>query len=282
MTATFPTPTPPRRSLLARLRLATWRGRFAWLLAVLLLTLLTCWLLARMTPPWYRPLDPDNANVEATALHAQSLFTELHNATNRIMQGPQRWSITQDEVNSLLAVKTAPPFDANGTRGTLDPAHYPLTDPSVVFEKGAVTLCARYTRLPGIDAQGGVASITFSVGTVPGPDGSVMGLVRLTGVYAGRLPLPKSIVLDRLNANAAAINAIIRQIAQVDLGNRELKDADPLIEQMVRGAIDGQPFSMEYRSKGRSLAVQDLRVEDGKFTILFGPLPSTSTTSPKP
>ena len=273
MTTTYPTPLPPRRSLFAALHLATWRGRFAWLAALLMLALITCWLLARMTPSWYRPLDPDDHNVDATANHAQSLLAELHNQVERIMSGPQRWSITQDEVNSLLAVKTAPPFDDTGKRGTLDPARYPLTDPYVVFSKDTVTFCARYTKLPGGDAQGGVASVTFSVSTVPGPDGSVLGLVRLSSVHAGYLPLPKSILQDRLNANASAINALIRQMAQVDLGEREMKDADPVIQQMVHGAIDGRPFPMEYRSNGRSLAVRELNVEDGKLSVLLVPLP---------
>jgi hypothetical protein len=274
MTTTCPT---SRRSLFARLHLTTWRGRFAWFLTLLALALFTCWLLARITPAWYRPLDPDDHNVDAAANRAQSLLAELHNAVDRIMSGPQRWAITQDEVNSLLAVKTAPPFDATGKRGTLDPSRYPLTDPYVVFSKDAVTLCARYAKLPGGDAQGGVASITFSVGTVPGEDGSVMGLVKLSGVSAGHLPLPKSALQDRLNANSSGISVLIRQLAQIDLGEREMKDLDPVIQQMVRGAIDGRPFAMEYRSKGRSLAVKELKVEPGRLSVLLVPLPPAAS-----
>src|ERR1700690_1893460 len=74
MTTRPPSPTPPRKSLLRRLRLATWRQRFEWLLGALFVAVLACWLLSRMTPPWYAPLDPTDDNVIGTAGQAQTLL----------------------------------------------------------------------------------------------------------------------------------------------------------------------------------------------------------------
>jgi len=285
MTPPIP-PTPPATpatgpSVWARFHLATWRGRFAWFFALVLLAFFTCWVLVRMTPSWYRPLDPDDPGVVQTAGRAQTLVTfELHNAAERVMMGPQRWTITQDELNSFLAVNTTPPFDETGKRGTLDPVKYPLTDPYIVFKKGSVMLCARFTKVPGQSPQGGVVSVTFSVGTVTGPDGSLMGLVKLTDVHAGRMPLPRSIVQERLSANVGGINAIVRQVAQIDLGKRDMKDADPLLEQMVRCAIEGQPFPMRYRSNGKDFTVQELNVDDGVFSVVLASMPATTRPPP--
>src|SRR4051812_39522068 len=52
-----------RRSFLARMGLGTWRGRILWVVGLLLVTVVTCWVLARTTPSWYRTLDPDDKNV---------------------------------------------------------------------------------------------------------------------------------------------------------------------------------------------------------------------------
>src|SRR6185295_18861184 len=109
---------PPRRSTWDRLHLSTWRGRFAWLFGLVLLALFICWVLVRTTPSWYRPLDPDDPGVVNTASRAQSLMIDLTSSHN----GPITWSITQDELNSLLSVITAPPFDAQGQRTAIDPA----------------------------------------------------------------------------------------------------------------------------------------------------------------
>jgi len=55
-----------------------------------------CWMLARMTPSWYMPLDPADDNVMRLAGRAQNLlYFELRNAAERVPLGAQRWTITQ-------------------------------------------------------------------------------------------------------------------------------------------------------------------------------------------
>ena len=119
-------PTPQPRSLLGRLRLASWRGRFEWLLSVLFVAVLVCWLLARMTPSWYLPLDPTLNSVMDTAQEAQRvLLFESRNTVERVPLGEQRWTITQDEINSLLAMSTAAAQPAGTGVGAADPAQAP-------------------------------------------------------------------------------------------------------------------------------------------------------------
>ena len=48
---------------------------------------------------------------------------------------------------------------------------------------------------------------------------------------------------------------------------------------MVQGSIDAQPFAMEFHSKGKSLAVKELNVEDGRISVLLVPLPPSAATA---
>jgi hypothetical protein len=258
--------TSVRRSLPAHLGLASWRGRGAWLAGLVVLALLICWLLARMTPAWYVALDPADDGVQRTAGEAQNrLIVDLHNATERLPLGEQRWSITQDEVNALLAVKA-------------DLQRSPISDPYVVFSRGQVTLCARLRQLPGDDPAGGVGSLTFAVGTVNDANrGEAMGLVKLTQVWAGKLPLPRSLIEGRLRAQVPEIMEAARQAVEMQFGARAAEKARPIIEQIVRSAGTGQHFPLRYPWDTREFVIRELRVDDGAFTIVLAPVKPAAT-----
>ena len=195
-------PAPPIPAGLKKhlpLRPRTWRGWLLAAFAVVSLILLATWILSRTTPPWYRPLPPDEDWVIDNYDHAQKTMLDLHNVTERVPLGEQTWSITQDEINSLLAIQFAPPLNPDGTR--TPPANPPVVSaPFVLFTPGEVTFCARTTRLASGNPNGGVVSATFSVSIVSGADGKPSGLVRLKSVWAGNLPIPKSAVEPRIRA----------------------------------------------------------------------------------
>jgi hypothetical protein len=258
--------------LLARLRLSTWRGRCAWLGGMLVVGVFVCWVLARMTPAWYLPLDPANDEVIRTAGQAQNrLYFDLRTAMERVPLGEQRWTITQDEINSFLAVNTPGLSSTNGTHPSADPARNPISDPYVVFTKGQVSVCARITKLPSPDPQGGVASLTFAVGIVAGPDGKPRGQVKLAGAWAGKLPIPRGMLEDRLRALVPTIAEAARQTAQVQFGMRDMDRNGPIIEQFVRGVGAGLPFPLQFKMDNREFVVKELRVDDGSFTIVLAP-----------
>jgi hypothetical protein len=259
--------TPRPRSLPARLGLASWRGRFAWLAALILAALLVCWILARATPAWYRPLDPADDAVQRTAGIAQTHITvDLHNLGQRLPLGEQSWTITQDQVNALLAVKA----DAQDGR---------IADPFVIFSPGRVTFSARFRQLPAADPRGGVGSLTLAVGMTRdgGPD--PMGLIQLERLHAGDLPLPRSLVAGRLQAQLPELIDAVRQAVEMQFGARPAEKARPIIEQIVRCAATGQPFPLRYKWETREFVIRELRVDDGAFTVVVAPVKPPAATS---
>ncbi len=274
---------PKRRSLLAKMGLASWRGRFAWCAGLLLISVLVCWLLARMTPSWYLPFDRDNLNVQDTASRAWNLLTwELSNTAEKVPQGEQRWSITQDEINSLLAVKASPPM-LNGDQLLMNPVRNPVSDPFVVFGQGQVTLCARMIQLPSGESQGGVGSLTYSVGIVRDAGGQPMGLVKLTNVWAGYLPIPRSFVEARLRALVPSITEAVQQIVEFQTGVRENDKMTQMIQQIMQNIGAGKPFPLQYKIDNKEFIIKELTVDDGTFTIVLAPVkPPASPTRPTP
>src|SRR3954468_11219223 len=181
---TVPLP-PGRKPLLVRLHLATWRVRVAWLCSLILATVVVIWVMIRATPSSYRPLDPSQQVVSDLSLRAQGLIQfELRNAAQKVPLGEQRWTITQDEVNSLLATLTAGPLNADGTRQRTDER---ISDPFISFGPGTVSVSARIRDIPSGYAQGGVGTLTFAVG-IADVNGRPMGFVKLLGAKVGMLP----------------------------------------------------------------------------------------------
>ena len=77
--------TDSRRSIWARLWLHNWRGRLLWAVVMGFVAALACVFLIRMTPGWYRPLDPGDEVVNGTALRAQTLLAfELRRAAQSV------------------------------------------------------------------------------------------------------------------------------------------------------------------------------------------------------
>jgi len=254
-----------RGSVWAKLHLNTWLGRLGWAFGLVLVVLLTAWILARTTPGWYQPLDPNDDVVSAEASRAESLWGELNNTVQRVPLGDQTWTISQNELNSFLAVYA---------HLALDQAGNPITDPYVCFRNGEVTIAARSVKLPSGYKQGGVGSVTFSVGTVVGPDGSTMGLVKLQSVKVGLLTVPKSLVESRLRAMTPAIvTTAVDAGRQLGSGSHSNSghSLDAMIEQITRAVAVGEPFPLRYRIDRKDVVIKELKVEDGRFTVRMGP-----------
>lgn len=261
------TPTAGRTSIWRTLRLHTWRGRIGWALGVPLAVVIICWFMSRSTPTWYQPLDPSDSNVSAYASRAETLMNfEWRNTMNRVPFGDQTWSITQDELNSYLAVYAS---------RALDPAGNPISDPYVVFSKNEVTLAARSKHLPGSEGQGGVGSVTFGIGIVTDSSGMRRGLIQLKSVHAGLLPVPKSVVETRMREFLPiVINAAV-EAARTQLGinsrDNAVHDLDEVIEQIIRHVARGEPFPLEFRAVKKDIVIKELLVEKGKITIVLSP-----------
>ncbi len=258
---------PPSAPLLAgsspERRRPTIRTVFLALGGVILLVGGMAFLLARHTPGWYVPLDPTSDHVLDEADVAQNkVALELHNAIQRVPLGEQTWTITQDEINSLLAVR----FGA----AAVDKA-VPVSGPLVVFSGGEVRLAVRTPRVPSGNPAGGVASIVFGVTTTTDASGEPIGLIKISGVAAGSLPIPKWVVETRMRRLVPTLAAVVHQTITYQLGVRDSASMMPQIETAILAVAEGQPFPLKFVADHRTVLVKEIRVEDGVLTIVLGP-----------
>jgi hypothetical protein len=230
--------------------------------------LVIAFLMARHTPSWYVPLDPTSNHVLDEADVAQNkVALDLHNAMQRVPLGDQKWTITQDEINSLLAIRF------NNTPAD-QAAALPVSGPLVIFSRGEVRLAIRTKKVPNSDPAGGVASIVFGVTTTTDSKGEPIGLIKITGVYAGSLPIPKSLVEERMRRAVPTLAALVHQTITYQLGVRDSASMMPQIETAIRAVAEGQPFPLKFVADHREVLVKEIEVDDGVLTIVFGPPPA--------
>jgi hypothetical protein len=270
-------PVPPPSTGIRRYLPRTWKG---WLLSIfgpIFLLLVIMYVMARMTPSWYEPLDPNSQSViDASDVGEHKVMPGLWNAWQRVPLGEQLWTISQTEVNSLLAVRARVPENLNGKP-------YPkISGPFVMFSEGGhVTLAARTTRLPGPAPAGGVASVTFTIEVIPnGPDLPPSGKVTIESVQIGNLRVPKSLVAGRLRAMLPMLADALEQGARLSL--KDWNKAQPQIDAML-GAIErGEPFPLKI-ARDRPVIIKDIRVNDGMLTVILAPeVPAAVRPRPMP
>ena len=271
-------------SFLRRMRPRTLRSWLLYAAGTGIILLVFAWMLSRMTPSWYQPLNADDVRVIDFADNAQKRALELHNTIGRVPLGEQKWMIAQDEINGFMAIRFAPPLNADGTRGTAGGAGRPepvVSGPVVIFTPGKVTVSARTTRISNSNPKGGIGSMVFSVGIIKGADGKEMGLVKLTGVWVGCLPVPKSIVQSRVHAMIPSIAEAVQQAIQLNLNLHDASNWTPYVEQVIRAAGEGQPFPLEYTVDHKHIVIKELRVDEGAFTVVLAP-PIPMAVMPRP
>jgi hypothetical protein len=257
-----------------------WRGWLAACGGFFLTLLLVCWVLSRMTPRWYFPLDPTDLAVIDNSDRAQKLMLQLHNIVQRVPLGEQRWSISQDELNSQLAILCAPPLNADGSRTPpVKPAF--ISDPVVIFTPGKVTVAARCTRIPSGDPRGGVASAVFSVGLMDGGQGKQMGLVKLDSVWVGYLPVPRSLVQRQLQAYMPEIVKAVQERITMQVSARDVARVQEYVEEVVQDVTQARPFPLQYTVDRKQLVIKQLQVDDGQFSLALVP-PTPAAVMPRP
>ena len=171
-----------------------------------------------MTPSWYLPFDPDNAGVQEAAGRAAKSLPRPPQRRGEDTPRRTAWSISQDEINSFLAVITAPPPPPMTPAPASDPAPGRLRPLRRLHQGPGHGLPPADQNSPSGDPQGGVGSPTFSVGIVRDAGGQPMGLVKLTNVWAGYLPLPLSAVEAPLHWLLPTIIDAVQNIARVQFG----------------------------------------------------------------
>lgn len=224
----------------------------SWLLAVLILVGLIIAAIAALMilpPYWYRPIHTMNDAVYNQADHAQASLMALRNKLRNPHPGAITWTITQREINSLLAV-------AYGVPKKSKTQHNPggLTDPYVRFTDNQITFAAQDSRVPG----NAVASVGVNVKLTPAGGSPPQATITINSLRIGNFPLPSSLLTDRLKAVLPRLSPVVQKIINVYAGPRYARAATPQIVNSVAAIFSGKPFPAELRLNHRKLVIDKL------------------------
>ncbi len=225
----------------------------SWILAVLILiALIIAAILALilLPPYWYRPIRTMSDAVYNQSDHAQASLMALRNKLRKPHVGTITWTITQREVNSLLAVayrvekkKKTPPRKLPG-----------LTDPFVRFTDNQITFAVRDNRMPGRP----VASAGVNVALLPDLGSGPRARITINALHVGDLPLPPSLLINRLKTLLPRLAPVVEKIIDVYAGPRYARVATPQIVHSVAAIFSGRPFPTELRLNHRKLVIDKL------------------------
>lgn len=243
----------------------TRRGWAATILGTLTLVAVAAFLLTRVTPWWHHPLDATQDDVIQVADDAHRRVIDLHNTLQRSMGGENTWTITDDHVNALLAVKFAekagPQAHAAG-----------VSAPSVYFGDGQITVSARTTKLPGGPAEGTVVSVAFSISTETDMNGMAWGRFQLDGLWVGALRMPKAVAEKRIEEMLPEVMPAIHQAITLQLGARNARDVGPEVERAISATLKGEEFPLRFKVNRRTVAIREITVQDRTLAITFVPI----------
>ncbi len=226
-----------------------------WVLAVVVLIFLVlagAVALMMLPPGWYRPIHQMNDAVYNQADHAQASLMALRNQLRDPHPGTITWTVTQRQVNSLLAVAYGVPTKSGAS------SHHPggLTDPYIRFSDNQITFAARDRRLPG----NAVASVGLRIDLHRGTGAAPQARITIDALRIGNLPLPPSLLTDRLKAVLPRLAPVVRKIIDVYAGPRYATEAAPQIVDSIAAVVSGKPFPTELRFNDRRLVVNKLAI----------------------
>ena len=176
--------------------LKRWRWIVAGLGALLIATLLTCWLLFQHRPAWYQPVQiPPDKDIQQRVRDDLEWTFQALNETLNAAQKPFQFRITQNQVNAWLAG-----WDLIDPRSRqMIPPQF--TEPMVVFEADGVRVAATYT----FGEKGNLRTIVSAKLKVEADAQGVT--VRLDDISGGSLSLPRTAVREGLKSLGGRLSA---------------------------------------------------------------------------
>ena len=234
-----------------RRRRRTWRGRLGAAAVLVSLVLLAALVLPSVRPGWYRPLNPTSRAVLNHAQEAQMSILALRNEAQNPRLRRITWRITQNQVNSLLAVTYQ---GADGVSPRRHPAS--LVRPFVRFTDGRITLAVLDRQWP----TGAVLAVGIDVQTLTGAT-APLAKIRIDDLHAGLLPLPRSLLIDRLKSMLPRLGPSLGRIIAVYAGSGYARVMTPQILARLAALLKGKPFPLELRVNHRNIVVQKLQLQ---------------------
>lgn len=237
------------------------KNPLSWLGIALILSLLLTGLVAlltAMTPSWYAPLQPGQRRVLNLADAAERVLLQLRNEIGNPARKTITWTITQSQINSLLAVRYSVPPSAG--------AKVAFAGPFVRLNHGRITLAIRDMHLPFHS----VASVTIGLQSIlTHTPGLAKAQVKLEAVHIGLVPVPRAKVLGVLHQRLKEIAPLVTQTLARYAGSQYAASETPQILQYIQHAMHGKPFPLTLRAAGRILQLVYISIR-GRHTSASG------------
>lgn len=246
-------------------RLAKWTA--VAIPAVLAMTALVAYIQASRFPRFYAPafLDASQRDRAAKDFFNRKILAEFGNAAQA--NEPFDWSINEDEINRYLAsideIASSAPSVKPGEL-TRQMVRAGLADPSVALRNGKLTLMARSSEYHKIISADLALLLT---------DGGMLE-VHLGQVRTGRLPLPDSVIRDRVAEVRASLLAGDSEHEPTDLGGVSSREVGPALRNVL-AAIDAEPIRPEltWRLNNKRVRIAAIEIADGTLRLNFVPIP---------
>ena len=229
-------------------------GNLVWILIALMVLAGVLYIQASRKPDNYHPVQRLTAQEADRAAHQFIKDVGEGFSNNVKLVEPFEWSITQKKANTYLASMDEIAFNlTDNPRGKLNKEmdRLGLADPAVGLQDGKVTLMIRSTEYN---------KILSAVIAVKVLDNDKLKL-SLSATRIGRLPVPRSILTDRIKELAGT------------LGGRR---SDAISDTLARllSAIDGEPISPPdlWRIARVKVGIEAITIADGVLTLKVRPI----------
>jgi len=235
------------------------------LIAMVLLVLLgavALYLLANRKPSEYRPLQLTTQQKDQAV---KDFYAELQDFYNRgQMSQPFVWSVTQEQANSYLAsLDEIAAVRPGAKHGSVQEAMQKagICDPAVVFANGTITFMVFSRQYHKVFSSDLALSFT--------PDERLH--VRLAGARVGSMPVPGSVVRDKIEGLKGEFSAQPKgghSSGPSSHAGAELsaEDVAAAISQIV-AAIDDKPIAPDLKVNKSRIKVTGIEIKDGKLTL---------------
>ncbi len=212
-------------------------------------------ILSMTAPGWYQPPNPLHRRVKDNANHAQASFLALRNELQNPKLNHITWRITQNEINSLLAV-TLENIQQGRRQGHIAGS---LASPFVHFANNTIILAIQDKALP----LHPVASLAIGVQMLP-PQiparKNAWATITIKSLHIGLLPLPRSLVVHKLSSLLPTLHNSMQQTISVYAGADYARTATPQFMHWLQSILTGKPFPLEIKTRYRTLIISRIVV----------------------
>lgn len=228
------------------------------------------WAMFRGEPEWYQPEALSESDRTVAARRAEDKLVELRNSYQELRAKTAAGSATKPITFSITQAELTSAVD-KWTRYDLEKSGNAVIRPEIVLREGQIILAARVAEI------GTVVSLRLA----PRLDAKGELELNLTGIYAGKLPMPESLMkkYDRMISDAVGMSLPqMQEQAAAEGGGAINKDASRVMGvKLLLDAINGRASEavvpVDHRGGGNlPMKLTSLKIADGELSATLVPL----------